>query len=236
MAINDRIIATQGFETQPAVGAQAFGIDMTAPQFNHSHKDAKTAQKFTADLNKHYLHDFSNSGKNDYGKWADNEARARGLSDKGDNQDINAFRHTVTAAIYSMKYGAGVTSELGWANEQKDFNAFTSYKGKINLAKIADTNTDLLNNQSGMAIAKELTREKGAGHVTIADIEDRALAELRKGHLSNHPMAELRSGRLATETISYHSMGGLIKWEAANGPSKADREKASDIVRVRHIP
>ncbi|HEY9683403.1 MAG TPA: hypothetical protein V6C86_17625 [Oculatellaceae cyanobacterium] len=103
-------------------------------------------------------------------------------------------------------------------NEQKNFNIFSLCAGEITLAKIADTNTDLLNNRSGMKIAEDLIKEKGAKNVTIADIEKRVSEEVKAETLSVHSMQELRTGRLATEHLSYHSMAGLIVWESRNGP------------------
>jgi hypothetical protein len=134
-----------------------------------------------------------------------------------------------------MKYGGAATSELGWANEQKDFNIVNSLRGKIDYDKIADTNADLLNNQAGIQIARQLIAEKGAGNVTIKDIEERAVQAIKNGTAVTHPDQELRSGRLASETLSYHSMPGLIKWEAANGPTAADRERAQRVVNERHL-
>jgi len=50
-----------------------------------------------------------------------------------------------------------------------------------------------------------------------------------------HPDQELRSGRLAKEILSYHSMPGLIEWEAKHGPTEIDRKKAQQIVDQRHL-
>ncbi len=141
----------------------------------------------------------------------------------------------MTAAIYTVKYGEGWTSNLGWANEQKDFNIVSSLRGRIDLDKISDTNADLLNNRSGIQIAQELIKAKGAGNVTIADLEKRVVEWLKAGKLVDHPDKELRSGRLAPEILSYHHMEGLIEWEAKNGPTPADRAKAHEILKARHL-
>ena len=116
-----------------------------------------------------------------------------------------------------------------------DFNIVTSLRGKIDLAKIADTNADLLNNRSGIEIAQRLVREKGEGNVTIKDLEDAVMRDLRAGKLVTHPQQELRSGRLAPEMLSYHRMPGLIQWEAQNGPTESDRARAREILQHRGI-
>jgi hypothetical protein len=204
----------------------------------HSEKSAATTQppaKYKPTLSPDYLHDFTLSGKKDYMLWSEVECKKFGLVDQGDFQQKNAFRHAVTAAIYTIKYGENVTSELGWLNEQKDFNIVDSYKGKLDLAKIADTNVDLLNNRSGMNIAKQLLKEKSADKITVEDVENRVLKELKAERLSIYPAHQLRYGTLAPETLSYHSMSGLIKWEAENGPTPEDRSKAQTIVDERHI-
>jgi hypothetical protein len=150
-------------------------------------------------------------------------------------QQVNAFRHALTASMYTIKYGESVTSSLGWVNEQKNFNALSSFAGEINMAKIADTNTDLLNNQSGIKIAEDLIKEKGAKNITIADLEKRVSEEVKDEKLSVHPAQELRSGRLAKEHLSYHSMAGLIVWESKYGPTAKDRSAAVKIVEARHL-
>src|SRR5262249_5801611 len=115
------------------------------------------------------LHDF-NPLKSEYIEWTKQEGKRLGLVDKGESQLINAFRHTFTTALLALKYGGTLTSELGWLNEQKDFNVYASLHGDITLDKIADTNADLLNDQYGIDIANQLIKEKGALHVTINDI------------------------------------------------------------------
>jgi hypothetical protein len=183
------------------------------------------------------FNDFTIQGKNRYNEWAGRAAGKYNLVEDSskDHTEENAFRHTLTSAIYSLKYGSRATLEMGWANEQKDFNIVTSLTGKIDLDKIADTNADLLNNRSGIDIAQRLIKEKGEGHVTIKDIEDAVIRDLRAGQLVTHPCEELRSGRLASEMLSYHRMPGLIQWEARNGPTESDRARASEILKLRGI-
>jgi hypothetical protein len=198
--------------------------------------EQKADKTYTPTTHSDIWHDLSIKGKNDYGAWAEREGERLGLVENDhDVKEQNAFRHVMTAALFTLKYGGAATSELGWANEQKDFNIVSSYEGKINLDKISDTNVDLLNNQSGIAIARELIKEKGEGNVTITDLEKKVIEEMKAGKLATHPDAELRSGRLASEILSYHSMAGLIKWESENGPTEEDRAKASEIVKLRHI-
>lgn len=207
------------------------------PERATSSADNAKAQEWQPSLRSDVLNDFSISGKNKYNEWAGRVARRHNLveNESKDHTEENAFRHALTSAIYSMKYGSTASLEMGWANEQKDFNIITSLRGKIDLAKIADTNADLLNNRSGIAIAQRLVREKGEGNVTIKDLEDAVIKELRAGKLVTHPHQELRSGRLAPEMLSYHRMPGLIQWEAQNGPTEWDRARAREILQHRGI-
>lgn len=241
------------------VTADSAGVAMTGHEFNSAHKDmlasakpaettkltitndsdqsssrvsAATKTEWQPSLKADPVHDWD---KTDFLAWTGNASERLGFSDEGDNKTANAFRHVITAAIYTMKYGASTTSELGWMNEQKDFNIVSSLRGKIDFDKISDTNADLLNNQSGIKIAQQLIKEKGAGNVTIQDLENRAAEAVRQGVAVIHPDQELRSGRLAKEILSYHSMPGLIEWEAKNGPTELDRKKAQQIVDERHL-
>lgn len=181
--------------------------------------------------------DFTISGKNEFNQWASNRARAHNLVEDSsrDLTEENAFRHTITSAIYAMKYGERTSLEMGWMNEQKDFNLYTSYRGKIDLAKIADTNADLLNNRAGVEIARRLVQDKGEGKVTVKDIEEAVVKALREGKLVTRPMQELHSGKLAEEMLSYRRMPDLLKWQAENGPTEADRRAAREIVRARRL-
>jgi hypothetical protein len=239
MAIENFTALQQHGKSSPAsLNVESLGLAMTDQSFNRTFQKTqakKDNEKFTPVLKQDYLHDFTLSRKNDYGTWADNEGKKLGFSDHGDVQQINAFRHALTAAIYTIKYGENVTSSVGWMNEQKNFNIFSSLAGEINLAKIADTNADLLNNQSGIKIAEELIEEKGKQNITIADIEKRVSDEVKAEELSVHPMQELKTGRLATEHLSYHSMPGLIIWESKYGPTAKDRAAAAKIVENRHL-
>jgi hypothetical protein len=222
----------------PPLNADQAGVSMAAADFNAAHAAAKKSEgsEFTPSTESSILHDFTIAGKGDYGNWTDKEAQRLGLVENNqDRKEENAFRHAFTAALYTIKYGESTTLELGWANEQKDFNIINSLRGKIDFDKISDTNTDLLNNRNGVAIAKELIKEKGEGNVTVKDIEDRVVQWLRAGKLVDHPDHELRSGKLAPEILSYHSMPGLIKWESKNGPTEEDREKAQDVLKARHM-
>ncbi|MBL0185547.1 MAG: hypothetical protein IPP97_07450 [Candidatus Obscuribacter sp.] len=199
--------------------------------------DTAKQQDWQPSLKSDIFNDFTIEGKNKYNEWAGREARRHNLveNEGKDHTEENAFRHALTSAIYSMKYGSTASLEMGWANEQKDFNIVTSLRGKIDLAKIADTNADLLNNRSGIEIAQRLVREKGEGNVTIKDLEDAVMRDLRAGKLVTHPQQELRSGRLAPEMLSYHRMPGLIQWEAQNGPTESDRARAREILQHRGI-
>ncbi len=199
--------------------------------------DTAKQQDWQPSLKSDIFNDFTIEGKNKYNEWAGREARRYNLVEHEgkDHTEENAFRHALTSAIYSMKYGSTASLEMGWANEQKDFNIVTSLRGKIDLAKIADTNADLLNNRSGIEIAQRLVREKGEGNVTIKDLEEAVIKELREGKLVTHPQQELRSGRLAPEMLSYHRMPGLIQWEAQNGPTESDRARAREILQHRGI-
>ena len=211
--------------TLRAIAMGASGLDMPPLSFTDNKEWQPSLSPTVRDLH-----------KSDFVRWTGEESARLGFKDEaGDNKYDNAFRHTLTAAIYTMKYGPAVTSELGWMNEQKDFNIYKSLTGKIDFDKISDTNTDLLNNQSGIRMAEQLIKEKGAANVTIKDLEDRAAEMVRKGEVVTHPDQELRSGKLAPETLSYHTMPGLIKWEAANGPTAEDRRKAQEIVDERHL-
>ncbi|MBK7749709.1 MAG: hypothetical protein IPI39_20945 [Candidatus Obscuribacter sp.] len=200
-------------------------------------KDTAKQPEWQPSLKSDIFNDFTIEGKNKYNVWAGREARRYNLveNEGKDHTEENAFRHALTSAIYSMKYGSTASLEMGWANEQKDFNIVTSLRGKIDLAKIADTNADLLNNRSGIEIAQRLVREKGEGNVTIKDLEDAVMRDLRAGKLVTHPQQELRSGRLAPEMLSYHRMPGLIQWEAQNGPTESDRARAREILQHRGI-
>jgi hypothetical protein len=199
--------------------------------------DSAKQQDWQPSLKSDIFNDFTIEGKNKYNEWAGREARRYNLveNEGKDHTEENAFRHALTSAIYSMKYGSTASLEMGWANEQKDFNIVTSLRGKIDLAKIADTNADLLNNRSGIEIAQRLVREKGEGNVTIKDLEEAVIKELREGKLVTHPQQELRTGRLAPEMLSYHRMPGLIQWEAQNGPTESDRARAREILQHRGI-
>lgn len=199
--------------------------------------DSAKQQDWQPSLRSDIFNDFTIEGKNRYNEWAGRVARRHNLveDESKDHTEENAFRHALTSAIYSMKYGSTASLEMGWANEQKDFNIVTSLRGKIDLAKIADTNADLLNNRSGIEIAQRLVREKGEGNVTIKDLEDAVIKALREGKLVTRPQQELRSGRLAPEMISYHRMPGLIQWQAQNGPTESDRARAREILQHRGI-
>lgn len=199
-------------------------------------KPADQGSSFSPSLDSSFG-DFTISGKNEFNQWAGNRARAHNLveNSRRDLTEENAFRHTITSAIYAMKYGERTSLEMGWMNEQKDFNLYSSYRGKIDLAKIADTNADLLNNRAGVEIARRLMQEKGEDKVTVKDIEDAVIKALKEGKLVTRPMQELQSGRLAEEMLSYRRMPDLIKWQAENGPTEQDRRAARAIVRDRRL-
>ena len=78
--------------------------------------DVFQAEQFAPTLRPTPEHDFfSEHPRTDYAIWAEDVAKLHGIDpkDKGNEPKINALRHTLTSAVFTLKYGAQASETAG---------------------------------------------------------------------------------------------------------------------------
>ncbi len=106
-----------------------------------------------------------------------------GIKDSKDQAMTNAFRHSLTTAIYAFKYGETATNIAGELNEaQHNVRDFFTEK---NDHWWKDSMADSFNNSVGFAIAKQLQdKARISGNaVTVDDVVSATYAALQQGKL-----------------------------------------------------
>ena len=143
--------------------------------------------------------------KSNYHAWARRVAGEYGLEDhpasqEGEqSQDLNAFRHAATAAVFAIKYGPKTALLLGTINELITESGAV-VQGHMNESEIADCNADLLNNRAGINVARKLLGNSGEkGQLTLKEVTDEVVRELRNGALITKPIENLRNENIAPE-------------------------------------
>lgn len=115
--------------------------------------------------------------------WTDVLADKLGIRDQGDQELTNAFRHTLTSAIYALKYGETLTNAAGELNEvQRKVRDYFTETGDH---WWKDSKADTYNNSQGFALAKQLeeTAKRTGKPVTVDDVVRAANDALRNGKL-----------------------------------------------------
>jgi hypothetical protein len=143
--------------------------------------------------------------KQNYGVWSQRTACEYGLRDLGRSsqdpdgrQNLNAFRHGTTAAIFAIKYGPKTSLLLGLANEM--FTKLASAcQGRLNESELADTNADLLNNRVGIDIATNLIAQRGKDSLSVRDVTDAVIDAIKTGRLITQPLKAWRNKNIAPE-------------------------------------
>jgi hypothetical protein len=202
---NERFLSQLGFpDGRGLLALRSKGHERAADQFTREGKGAE-ADHFTPTL-KPDERDWSPAViKQNYGAWAQRTASEYGLEDSGakkrdrkQDDDLNAFRHGATAAIFAIKYGPKTALLMGIANE-----IITKLASKplatMEERELADTNADLLNNRQGVNIAKTLMASKGKENLTVKDVTDAIAKAVKGGRLITQPLKAWRGENIAPE-------------------------------------
>lgn len=141
--------------------------------------------------------------KANYHAWARRVASEYGFgasSDKdNDDQQLNAFRHAATAAVFTLKYGPKTAFLLGAINELITESGAVAM-GHMNEAELADCNADLLNNKAGINIVRRwLNDGRSKEEITLKEVTDEVADKLKSGTLVTRPMEDWRNQNIAPE-------------------------------------
>jgi hypothetical protein len=138
--------------------------------------------------------------KANYHCWARRAARQYGLDDlTGQTQELNAFRHAATAAVFALKYGPKTALLLGAISELITESG-TVVMGHMSENELADCNADLLNNKAGINIVRRwLNNGRHKEQITLKEITDEVAYSLKNGALATRPMEEWRQQNIAPE-------------------------------------
>lgn len=144
-------------------------------------QDAADFKPFQPSLDQKWLSDPLD--KNQFHIWTSVLADKLGIKDNGNQEMTNVFRHTLTSAIYALKYGETPTNAAGELNEvQPKARDFFSETGDH---WWKDSRADTYNNSAGFAIAKVLEeRARTSGNaVTVDDVVRATYTALQQGKL-----------------------------------------------------
>jgi hypothetical protein len=137
--------------------------------------------------------------KANYHAWARRAARQYGFSDDADGEEMNAFRHAATAAVFTLKYGPKTAFLLGAINELITESGAVAM-GHMSQQELADCSADLLNNKAGINIVRRwLNDGRHKEEITLQEITDEIAHKLKVGGLVTKPMDEWRKDNIAPE-------------------------------------
>lgn len=121
--------------------------------------------------------------KKDFHVWTETLADQLGLTDRSGAEMNNAFRHALTSAIYTFKFGGFGTFMLGELNEvQRKVQDYFTEEGDH---WWKDSQADEYNNVVGILIAQELMKQpRPIGKpVTVEDVIGSTYRALQEGRL-----------------------------------------------------